>query len=154
MPKRRNAGAKRNPAASKSMKARTTRGRRDSWHRRDERQSPMQGSYVDQNYKANRQGYNSRTYAQVDVSNLGGAKSGHHGADFPASRAVDRPEYRGGYHPTNFGLRGQTINNPGGQVRSARQSVPETAKQRKYRRQRSTESALRRADASMFNYDG
>ena len=105
----------------------------------------------DPNYEMNRQGYNEMTYSQTDVADLRGATSGHPGATHRAQQGVRKPEHRGGYHPTNFGLRGQGVGNPGGLVRSTRQSVPETPKQSGYRRQRSTQEAYRAADASMFN---
>ena len=96
--------------------------------------------------------YNRTTYSQTDVSDLRGAKTGlvrSNESGPPAAAYVDRPEYRGGAHPTNFGLRGQQIGNPGGPVRSTRQSVPETPKQSGYRRQRSTQAAYRAADSAM-----
>ena len=108
----------------------------------------------DPNFAMNRQDYNRMTYSQTDVADLRGAKSGLAPDAGRAEQQVDRPEYRGGFHPTNFGLRGQGVNNPasqGGMVRSARQSIPETPKQSGYRRQRSTQEAYRAADTSMFD---
>ena len=70
MPKRRNPGAKRNPAASRSMKARTTRGTRRSPDRIAERS----GNFSDglSRYRS----YNEMTYGKPDVASLGDPMSG------------------------------------------------------------------------------
>jgi len=145
-----------NPAARKSQETSS----RDSVDRQGRFSAPSparlreRSDTRDPNFATNRQFYNRMTYSQTDVSDLRGAKTGlvrPNESGPPAAAYVDRPEYRGGAHPTNFGLRGQAVGNPGGRVAPTRQSVPETPKQSGYRRQRSTQEAYRTADASMFD---
>lgn len=127
MPKRRNAGAKRNPAASRSMKARTTRGTRRSPDRLAERSGRR---HSDRNY------YNRATYEQADVSG-----SGRRPTYTPSARGG-----RGNYDDPTVPTRSMA----GGRPRIGGGSNAVDARRR---RKASTESALRRADASMFNYD-
>ena len=137
MPKRRNAAAKRNPAASRSMKARTTRGTRRSPDRLRER-SGMQGSQAGM----------ARTYGKPDVASLGD----------PLSRT--RRHFDVGYVPRKAQENMISGQGRGGSGNWDRPDIPQrrmaghgSEAQRAKRRQASTQSALRRADASMFNYD-
>ena len=121
MPKRRN------PAAARSMKARTTRGKRRSPDRIRERTGRKPS---DSNY------YNRATYEQADVSGSG-------------RRPTYTPHARGGrgdYGNPTVPLRSMA----GGRPRAKGGSNAVDARRR---RKASTESALQRADASMFNYD-
>ena len=127
MPKRRNSAAKRNPAASRSVKARSTRSTRRSPARMEERTGRKHG---DRDY------YNRVTYEQADVSGSG-------------RRPTYTPHARGGrgnYDDPTVPLRSMA----GGRPRAKGGSNAVDARRR---RRASTESALRRADASMFNYD-
>jgi len=119
MPKRRN------PAAARSMKARTTRGKRRSPARMEERTGRGDSNY-----------YNRATYEQADVSGSG-------------RRPTYTPHARGGrgdYGNPTVPLRSMA----GGRPRAKGGSNAVDARRR---RKASTESALQRADASMFNYD-
>ena len=127
MPKRRNASAKRNPAASKSMKARTTRSKRRSPARMEERTGRR---YSDRDY------YNRATYEQVDVSG-----SGRRPTYTPYARGG-----RGNYDDPTVPTRSMAGGRP-------RISGGSNAVDARRRRKASTLSALMRADASMFNYD-
>ena len=133
MPKRRNAAAKRNPAASRSMKARTTRGTRRSPDRLAERSGLGRGVY------SNRDDYNTATYSLADVSQ--GARRDIQPAYKPTARGGS-----GNYDDPTVPTRSMA----GGRPRAAGGSNAVDARRR---RRASTESALRRADASMFNYD-
>ena len=138
MPKRRNPGAKRNPAASRSMKARTTRGTRRSPDRIAERS----GNFSDglSRYRS----YNEMTYGKPDVASLGDPMSGWGGGVKAQHRAKSR-EWRGGrgdFGRSDVPKRSMAAGGP----------RPDSVSG-KHRRKTSTESALRRADASMFNYD-
>ena len=148
MPKRRNPGAKRNPAASRSMKARTTRSTRRSPDRMSER-----GPYVPQRRIANqkRHGYNTMAYGKPDVASLGDPRttSRWHGDVGPTSHKAQAfqpsPDWRGGrgdFGRSDVPKRSMAVGGPRPDSWSG-----------KHRRKTSTESALRRADASMFNYD-
>ena len=133
MPKRRNAAAKRNPAASRSMKARTTRGTRRSPDRLAERSGLGRGVYSNRDY------YNTATYSLADVSQ--GARRAIQPAYKPTARGGS-----GNYDDPTVPTRSMA----GGRPRAAGGSNAVDARRR---RRASTESALRRADASMFNYD-
>lgn len=137
MPKRRNAAAKRNPAASRSVKARTTRGTRRSPDRLRER-SHLQGSQAGM----------ARVYGQSDVASLGD----------PLSRTRRHGDV--GYVPRKAQENMISPAGRGGRGNWDRSDIPQrqmaghgSKAQRTKRRKASTESALRRADASMFNYD-
>ena len=138
MPKRRNAAPKRNPAASRSMKARTTRGTRRSPDRIAERS----GNFSDglSRYRS----YNEMTYGKPDVASLGDPMSGW-GDRVKAQHRAKSPEWRGGsgdFGRSDVPKRSMAAGGP----------RPDSVSG-KHRRKTSTESALRRADASMFNYD-
>ena len=130
MPKRRNSAAKRNPAASRSMKARSTRSTRRSPARMEERTGRASREHGDRDY------YNRATYEQADVSG-----SGRRPTYTPYARGG-----RGNYDDPTVPLRSMA----GGRPRAKGGSNAVDARRR---RRASTESALRRADASMFNYD-
>ena len=149
MPKRRNAAAKRNPAASRSMKARTTRGTRRS----PDRMSERSGTYSSRTPGApsKRQGYNTMAYGKPDVASLGDPRttSRRHGDVGPTSHKAQAfqpsPDWRGGrgdFGRSDVPKRRMAVGGP----------RPDSVSG-KHRRKTSTESALRRADASMFNYD-
>ena len=142
MPKRRNPAAKRNPAASRSMKARTTRGTRRSPDRISERRRIA-------NHK--RQAYDRMAYGKPDVASLGDPRttSRWHGDVGPTSHKAQAfqpsPDWRGGrgdFGSSDIPKRSMAVGGPRPDSWSG-----------KHRRKTSTESALRRADASMFNYD-
>ena len=141
MPKRRNAAPKRNPAASRSMKARTTRGTRRS----PDRMSERSGTYYQ------RQAYDTMAYGKPDVASLGDPRttSRWHGDVGPTSHKAQAfqpsPDWRGGrgdFGRSDVPKRSMAVGGP----------RPDSVSG-KHRRKTSTESALRRADASMFNYD-
>ena len=125
MPKRRNAGAKRNTASTKP------RRRRASPDRLRERSTDRR--------------YNQMTYSQPDLSSLGrgDTKSGYP-TDAPARQVAMDPSWRGGpwTDSPNVPLRRQAAGGPTRGTDSGRS-----------RRRQSNLAALMRADASMFNYD-
>ena len=146
MPKRRNAAAKRNPAASRSTKARTTRGTRRSPDRMRERDRRHYGG----------QAYDTMAYGKPDVASLGDPESGHwfkqayyRGKSTKAQALQPSPEWRGGrgnYDDPTVPTRRMA----GGRPRIGGGSNAVDARRR---RRASTQDSLRRADASMFNYD-
>ena len=137
MPKRRN------PAAARSMKARTTRGRRRSPDRIRERSQKAAGGG---NRPITRGAYDPMTYGRPDVASLGDPRSDYASVSKvkQAQDYMPSPNWRGGRGHTDrdVPLRRMAVGGP--------KPGSEAAKQR---RKRSTESALHRADASMFNYD-
>ncbi|MAU65059.1 MAG: hypothetical protein CL882_03460 [Dehalococcoidia bacterium] len=145
MPKRRNAGAKRNPVASRSMKARTTRGTRRSPDRLRERSQKGSGFG---NRPIPRGSYDPMTYSKPDVASLGDPVSNYAVANRKRIKAQDfmpDPTWKGGRGnyddptvPTRRMAGGRPFSNP--------VDGPK-------RRRASTQDSLRRADTSMFNYD-
>ena len=132
MTKRRKAAAKAAPRPPKAgPRSAKPRRRRASPDRLRERQT--------------QRGYNEMTYSQPDLSSLGrgDTKTGYP-SDAPARQVAKDPSWRGGQWTDNpnVPLRQQAAGGPRPGTDSGRS-----------RRRLSTESALRRADASMFNYD-
>ena len=132
MPKRRNAAAKRNPAASRSMKARTTRGRRPSEQQIRNRRDRDTTRYYE--------GTDARTVRDQDYSAYYRAEGASHRGDLQAARrnTAKVPGYGNQSQISPHSHRGEYDSSPGF---------------RKKQRAADTLSALQRADASMFNYD-
>ena len=131
MPKRRNAAAKGNRSKTAGPRSAKPRRSRASPDRFRERQT--------------QRGYNDMTYTQADLSSLGrGDTNTGYPTDAPARQVAKDPSWRGGQWTDNpnVPLRQQAAGGPRKGTDSGRS-----------RRRLSTESALRRADASMFNYD-
>lgn len=136
MPKRRN------PAAARSMKARTTRGKRRSPDRIRERSQKAAGRG---DRPITRGAYDPMTYGKPDVASLDDPRSGY--TFVSRAKAQDfmpDPTWRGGPY---------TDQSDTPRRRQAEGGPKPGSKSGKFRRKQSTESALRRADASMFNYD-
>lgn len=129
MPKRRNAGAKRNPAASRSMKARTTPRRRGASPDRLRERSNF--GYTDS------AGYNYEAYSKPDLKSLNAKARNPEHVVSPRARGGDGSSTSPHLIPKRQ-MTSDDLRNPRIQAK---------------RRKLSTESALRRADASMFNYD-
>ena len=124
MPKRRN------PAAARSMKARTTRGRRRSPDRIRERTDRGDINNIDYNYQA---------YSKPDAGSLNAkARNPKDVASHKTRGGSDATPKRGVDSVPKRKMTSDALRNPKTQAK---------------RRKISTESALRRADASMFNYD-
>ena len=144
MPKRRNPAAKRNPAASRSLKARTTRGTRRSPDRIRERSQKGSGFG---NRPIPRGSYDPMTYNKPDVASLGDPVSSYAVASRKLKKAQDfmpDPTWRGGPY----------TDQSNGPLRQQAEGGPRPGSERgKFRRKQSTQDSLRRADASMFNYD-
>ena len=132
MPKRRNAAAKRNPAAARSMKARTTRSRRPSETQIRSKRDRDTTRYYD--------GTDARAVRQQDYSAYYRAEGASHRGDLQAAR-------RNTAKVPGYGNQSKISPHP------HRAEYDVSPGFRKKQRAADTLKALQRADASMFNYD-